>query len=79
MKSHKTVKIETLLAQGNAYLASAHSSPESRVGAYVLLEGALHAAKRYRGWGLLEIPGQQFFDESSQKWVISDESRRFYY
>ncbi len=85
MKTRKTVEIETLLRQGNAYLAAPHTTEQNRVGAYVLLEGALHAANRYKGWGLLVIPGKQFFSTVKDnefpngRWIISDESRRFYY
>ena len=78
MKSNKTIAIEKILQYGNAYLASAHSTPERRIGAYILLEGALHDARRYKGYGLLEVDGQRF-DAATKKWIITDETRRFYY
>lgn len=78
MKAKKTLAVEALLTSVNNYLAASHSTPERRIGAFVVLETALHAANRYKGWGLIER-GDQRFDHVACKWVITDETLRFYY
>lgn len=81
-KPRKTLSIAKLKEQVNAYLAhdGQHSTSERRIGAYIALEAALHEANAYKGYGYLTRPelGQRF-DEAANKWIVKDETRRFYY
>ena len=80
-KSRKTVSVAKVLAGVNAYLASdsPHITPEMRHGASVVLHSVLHDSGNYEGFGYQTIPGKQYFDAQTHEWVMSDESRRFYY
>jgi hypothetical protein len=42
-----------------------------------MLENALHAANRYRGYAYLER-GAQRYDVVAKKWTITDETLRYY-
>ena len=77
MKAKKLIAIETLRTDCNAYIASLSSTPERRIGAAAVLENALHAANRYRGYAYLER-GSQRFDVVANKWTITDETLRYY-
>ena len=78
MKAKKTIAVESLRTVVNDYLAADHSTRERRIGAFVVLETALHAANRYRGYAMLER-GDQKFDYVACKWTVVDDTLRYYF
>jgi hypothetical protein len=78
MKPKKTIAVESLRTVVNSYLASDHSTPERRIGAFVILQDALHAANRYKGYAMLER-GDQKFDYVASKWNVVDDTLRYYF
>ena len=80
-KPTKSIKLANLLLKANRYLAS--DAPtitrDMRLGMCGLIEIILHDTGNYSGWRLLKIEGKQYFDTVENKWIIFDDSRRFYY
>ena len=87
MRMRKTLEIETLREQVNAYLAneSPYVTADMRLGAAMVLETALHATGNYGGYNFLG-----WLNGGCDAWMtagepadrapfIGDESRRVYY
>lgn len=94
-KSRKTVEIETLLNYANGYLASDYANGgapgdrQRRQGVIDLLEAALNAAGRYRGYCYLDEtqitksePGIRWdtdpYDDRVARFANTDNTRRRY-
>ena len=88
MKSRKTTSVLSILDGVNAYLASDYSTPESRVGAAVMLHSVLHDTGNYDGFTYLNPQGMihnpkfeagSSHPDKSNPWIVVDDSRRCYY
>ena len=92
-KDRKTVSIDMLLDYANGYLAADYSGADHiecqnrRQGVIDLLEGALHAVKRYRGFSYLDDkviakskPGIRWVEGQAPKHTFheTDSTRRRY-
>lgn len=90
-KSRKTVEVEKLIAYANGYLSSdwqggdADTEKCRRQGMIDMLEAALFAAGRYRGFVYLNQkqitrcnPGIRVFEDGSHAFFDTDQTRRSY-
>lgn len=67
-RARKTVEIEKILDYANGFLSAKGGTPESRYGVICLIEQALFAANRYRGFTYLEENQLGSADKPGVRW-----------
>lgn len=90
-KDRKTISIDALLDYANGYLSADYpncDAPEEiarRNGLIDMIEAALHAVGRYRGYSYLDQkqilqgkPGIRWFEDGSHAFFDTDKTRRRY-
>lgn len=82
--ARKTVPLDRILEEGNRFLASAYGDRQFRLGVICMLETALLAGQRYKGFGYLSAkevpPGELPGIKNNGTSIVSfpDDTRRRY-